>query len=231
MLSDMSNIVLEAQKISKVYITGKEKIEVLRELNLRIREGDMVGIFGPSGSGKTTLLNLLGAIDTPTEGKVLFEGKDLSSMKDEELSLIRREKIGFVFQFFNLLPEFNTVENVMLPLIMKGFDGKKAYSLACQILERVGMENRIHHRVEELSGGEAQRVAVARAIAKNPMIVLADEPTGNLDRKNAFSLMELFQKLNEETKSAFLVVSHNESLKGFFGRRLRLEEGRIKEID
>jgi lipoprotein-releasing system ATP-binding protein len=226
----MSEPLIQASGITKTFISGGTKLEVLKGIELDVFEGERIGIFGPSGSGKTTLLYILSFLDRPTSGNVKIEGQDLSSLDDQSLSRFRRDKIGFVFQFYNLLPEFTALENVMLPGLIKGLNKGEARKRAEKLLEEVGLQRRLSHRPDELSGGEQQRVAVARALMNNPKIIFADEPTGNLDRENTETLMELFLKLNREKKMTLLVVSHNLELIPYFTKVYRLIDGRL-EID
>ncbi|RKZ00184.1 MAG: lipoprotein-releasing system ATP-binding protein LolD [Candidatus Hydrothermota bacterium] len=222
--------ILVASMIYKHYQVGNERLEVLKGLSLKVYEGEMIGIFGPSGSGKSTLLHILGTLDRPTRGRVTLDGVDYNSMSDKELSAFRNKYIGFVFQFHHLLHEFTTLENVAIPLLIAGFDEEAAKMRALQLLKAVGLDKRAHHKPDELSGGERQRAAVARALANNPRIVLADEPTGNLDRINALALMNLFKHINRENGTTILVVTHNEELRRFFHRCFKLTDGILKPI-
>jgi len=223
-------IILEARHIRKAFRTGPQVLEVLKDVNLMIEKGETVGIFGPSGSGKSTLLHILGSLEPPTGGEVLLKGKSYLSMDDVALSELRNSAIGFVFQFHHLLPEFTALENVALPAIIGGKARKEAMEKAEELLTLVGLQERLKHRPDELSGGERQRVAVARALINGPEILLADEPTGNLDSKNALSLLELFRDLNENLGTTMLIVTHNEKIKELTARNYRLEDGRLFEI-
>lgn len=225
----MSEVVLSARGIKKSFRVPGGKLEILRGIDIELKRGERIGVFGPSGSGKTTLLYILGSLDLPDEGEVIIEGTRVGLLDDDSLSLLRRQKIGFVFQFFNLIPELTVLENVMLPLVLLGEDQKSAREKSIAILGELGLEDRVSHRPDELSGGEQQRVAIARAIVKNPSILLADEPTGNLDRENAIKIMELFNKLVGEMNLALIVVSHNTSLKDYFDRAFELKDGVLSD--
>ena len=225
----MNEPLLEAHGIKKVFTTGGIKLEVLRGIDLTVYYGERIGIFGPSGSGKTTLLYILSSLDRPTDGKVKVEGMDFSQMDDNELSKFRRNKMGFVFQFHNLLPEFTALENVMLSGLIMGLSQEDAKKKALELLEKVGLGGRVSHYPDELSGGEQQRVSVARALVNAPKILFADEPTGNLDRENTEMLMELFLRLNEENKMSLILVSHNLNLIPYFKRVFKLVDGILKD--
>jgi len=223
-------IILEAKHVRKVFRTGPQVLEVLKDVNLRIEKGQIAGIFGPSGSGKSTLLHILGSLEPPTDGEVRLLGKSYLTMDDKALSELRNRDIGFVFQFHHLLPEFTALENVALPAIIGGKPRKEAMEKAEELLVLVGLKERLKHRPDELSGGERQRVAVARALINGPKILLADEPTGNLDSKNALSLLELFRDLNENLGTTMLIVTHNEKYRELTHRNYRLEDGRLLDI-
>ena len=223
-------IILEAKHVRKVFRTGPQVLEVLKDVNLRIEKGQIAGIFGPSGSGKSTLLHILGSLEPPTDGEVRLLGKSYLTMDDKALSELRNRDIGFVFQFHHLLPEFTALENVALPAIIGGKPRKEAMEKAEELLVLVGLKERLKHRPDELSGGERQRVAVARALINGPKILLADEPTGNLDSKNALSLLELFRDLNENLGTTMLIVTHNEKIRELTQRDYRLEDGRLLDI-
>ncbi len=224
-------MVIEARNLSKTYRGGDGGIiRVLDGANLEVRRREMVAIVGASGSGKSTLLHLLGALDAPTSGYVVLDGEPLHGRADEELAAVRNRKIGFVFQFHHLLREFSALENVMMPMRIAGVDVKAARSRAEELLARVGLTGRMSHRPTELSGGEQQRTAVARALALDPVIVLADEPSGNLDHFNAERLHDLFVELVRELEVAMVVVTHNRSLSARADRVLLLEDGRLREI-
>jgi len=221
---------LEARELRKDYwLPGKGRIEVLRGLDLSLHEGEVVALLGKSGAGKSTLLHVLGTLDEPTAGQVFFEGEPLFERDEAELARFRNHTIGFVFQSHHLLPDFSALENTMMPLLVRREDRRRAERVAREILERVGLGHRLDHRPGELSGGEQQRVALARALATRPRILLADEPTGNLDPKTGKEIQDLLLELNRELGITALVVTHNESLARDFPRRLHMESGRIVE--
>ena len=201
------------------------EVPALRGLNIEIKRGEHVAVMGPSGSGKSTFLHLAGALDRPTRGRVLIEGRDPNKMSDEELSRLRNELIGFVFQTFNLIPRLTALENVMLPLAIKGVDGEERMRRAREALEMVGLAHRMNHRPMELSGGEQQRVAIARAIVTGPRIILADEPTGNLDSVSAAEVVDLLTRLNRELGVTLVVVTHNPETAAPAKRIVRMRDG------
>jgi lipoprotein-releasing system ATP-binding protein len=222
--------VLEAVDLAKTYRGGDGGlITVLDGVNLDIVRGEMVAIVGASGAGKSTLLHLLGALDRPTRGRVSIAGEQIEERSDEELSVLRNRRVGFVFQFHHLLREFSALENVMMPLRIAGWDTKRAQGRAEELLSRVGLAGRMSHRPSELSGGEQQRTAVARALAIDPAIVLADEPSGNLDHANSSRLHDLFVELSRDLEIAMVVVTHNRSLALRADRALLLEDGRLTD--
>ncbi len=216
--------------VHKIYQQGRNKITALAGLSLDIQKGEFAAVMGPSGSGKSTLLHLIGGLDRPTEGQVLVDGRIISQMADDEVTLFRRTRIGFVFQFFNLLPTLAAVENVMLPLILDGRSSAESNLRAKTLLERVGLEGRRDHLPEELSGGEMQRLAIARALAFNPPILLADEPTGNLDSKNGAAVLELLRQINTEQRCTVVMVTHNREAAGYGDRIVHLRDGVIEEV-
>jgi len=223
--------VLEAQALSKTYVGGDGgQIVVLDGVDLQISRGEMVAIIGSSGAGKSTLLHLLGALDRPTSGRVLIDGRALDGMDDDAVSSLRNRTVGFVFQFHHLLREFTALENVMMPLRIAGTDEVDAKRRASALLERVGLGGRVHHRPGALSGGEQQRTAVARALAADPAVLLADEPSGNLDHHNSERLHELFTELAHELELGMVVVTHNRSLAARADRVLQLEDGRLSHV-
>jgi lipoprotein-releasing system ATP-binding protein len=225
-------MVIEAHDLAKSYRGGDGGlIHVLDGVDLAVRRGEMVAIVGASGAGKSTLLHVLGALDRPTRGTVLLDGEPLHGRPDEELAKIRNRKIGFVFQFHHLLREFSALENVMMPLRIAGFDTRHARSRAEELLARVGLSGRMSHRPGELSGGEQQRTAVARALAIDPAVLLADEPSGNLDHTNSERLHELFSQLASDLEIAMVVVTHNRALASRADRALLLEDGRLRDTD
>jgi len=223
--------VLEAQALSKTYVGGDGgQIVVLDAVDLQIARGEMVAVIGSSGAGKSTLLHLLGALDRPTSGRVLIDGRALDGMDDDAVSTLRNRTVGFVFQFHHLLREFTALENVMMPLRIAGIDEAEAQRRALALLERVGLAGRVQHRPGALSGGEQQRTAVARALAADPAVLLADEPSGNLDHHNSERLHELFTELAHELELGMVVVTHNRSLAARADRVLQLEDGRLSHV-
>jgi len=223
--------VLEAQALSKTYVGGDGgQIVVLDAVDLQIARGEMVAIIGASGAGKSTLLHLLGALDRPTSGRILIDGRALDGMEDDAVSALRNRTVGFVFQFHHLLREFTALENVMMPLRIAGTDEAEAKRRAMALLERVGLGGRVQHRPGALSGGEQQRTAVARALAADPAVLLADEPSGNLDHHNSERLHELFTELAHELELGMVVVTHNRSLAARADRVLQLEDGRLTHV-
>ncbi len=220
-------LVIKIDGVTKLYQMGEEIIRALRGVALEIRRNEYLAIMGPSGSGKSTLMNMLGCLDTPTAGHYEFNGKDVSSMTDDELADIRNREIGFVFQTFNLLPRSDALHNVELPLIYAGVSRHERIERARQALENVGLGGRLHHRPNELSGGQRQRVAIARALVTRPSIILADEPTGNLDSKTGVEIMELFEHLYEQGNT-IIVVTHEEDIARHARRIVRLRDGLIE---
>jgi len=219
-------MLIRTENLTKVYNLGKTIVEALRGINLTIEQGEYVAIMGPSGSGKSTLMHLLGCLDTPTAGKYYFEEKEISSLNDVELASLRNKKIGFVFQTFNLLPRLSAAQNVELPLVYGGANSKLRREKAKAMLERVGLSERMNHRPNELSGGEMQRVAVARALVNEPSIILADEPTGNLDSKTGTEIMKLFDILATEGNTIVL-VTHDQNVANHAKRAIRVVDGRV----
>ncbi|RDH44349.1 lipoprotein-releasing ABC transporter ATP-binding protein LolD [Zooshikella ganghwensis] len=220
--------VLVCQQLVKRYQEGPAEVEVLKRVNLQLSAGERIAIVGSSGSGKTTLLNLLGGLDTPTEGEVLLDGQQISAMAENERGQLRNSKLGFVYQFHHLLPEFTALENVAMPLLMRPqVKIKTVKEQATELLTRVGLSHRLEHKPGELSGGERQRVAIARALVTKPCCVLLDEPTGNLDQHTAHTIHELMQELSQTTKTAFLVVTHDLALANQMDRVLKLVEGEL----
>ncbi len=219
---------MDLQEVTKVYDQGRRCVQALRGVNLRIMPGEFVSIMGPSGSGKSTLLHLLGTLDTPTTGRVLFHGKDLKSLTDRERSLLRRSRIGFIFQFFNLLPTLTAVENVCLPLLLAGENRAVARKKAEAHLERVGLLDRADHFPEEMSGGEMQRVAVARALVTDPEAILCDEPTGNLDSMSSKAILSLLRGLPEAGRRAVVLVTHDATAAAYGTRLVRIRDGLVE---
>ena len=220
-------LVIEIEGVTKLYQMGEETIHALRGVALTIRRNEYLAIMGPSGSGKSTLMNMLGCLDTPTAGRYEFSGKNVAMMVDDELADIRNREIGFVFQTFNLLPRSDALHNVELPLIYAGLGKHERIERACQALEDVGLGDRMHHRPNELSGGQRQRVAIARALVTRPSIILADEPTGNLDSKTGVEIMALFEQLYEKGNT-IIVVTHEEDIARHARRIVRLRDGLIE---
>ena len=222
----MPKTVVELIDICKTYDTGAAAFEALHKINLVIEEGEFLAIIGPSGSGKSTLMHILGCLDTPTSGKMLLEGKDISRMSANELSTVRNKRIGFVFQTFNLLPRFNILQNVELPMVYGGVSPFERKKRAMDILKMVGLDDRWNHLPQELSGGQRQRAAIARALIMNPAMVFADEPTGNLDTKTGAQIMELFKELNKAGHTIIL-VTHDKDIAAQTKRQIEIRDGRI----
>ncbi len=222
-----NNNLIQLEDLKKVYTVGETKVNALRGVTYTIREGDLVAIMGPSGSGKSTLMNIIGCLDRPTEGKYLLEGQEVSTLDKNMLARIRNKKIGFVFQTFNLLARTTALENTELPLLYSDTPGKKAKEMAYQALAEVGLKGRELHMTNQLSGGEQQRVAIARSLINNPPLVLADEPTGNLDTKTGNEIMDIFQKLNREKKITIILVTHDPEVAEYAQRRIYLRDGQI----
>jgi len=220
--------IIELKNLTKVYKNGVE-FRALDDANLIIKKGEFVAIVGPSGSGKSTLMHLIGLLDTPSSGTLLIDGNDVTKMSDKERSGMRNRMLGFVFQYHHLLPDFTALENVMMPLLIAGKSKDEAKDIAEKLLKEVGLEDRMDHRPGELSGGQNQRVAVARALSCSPAIVLGDEPTGNLDTKAGDLIYELLRKLNKEYNQTFIVVTHNEDLAGKADRIIRIVDGKITD--
>ena len=219
---------LEVINLCKSFQSAESVLHVLTGINLTIRSGEMVAIVGVSGAGKSTLLHILGGLDRPSSGKILFEGDDLLARNEESLAQFRNEKIGFIFQFHHLLPEFTALENVMMPGLIHRGKMKEIERNARELLHRVGLSGRISHKPGKLSGGEQQRVAVARALVLNPQLVLADEPTGNLDTQSSDSLFVLLKEINRQRGITFVMVTHNEKLAGQMDRVVKIADGRIE---
>lgn len=225
----MSDSVIHLEEIKKSYIMGKQELQVLKGITLDIQRNEYVALMGPSGSGKSTLMNILGCLDSPTAGKYILNGHDVSTMLDNDLADIRNKEIGFVFQQFNLLPRLTALENVALPLVYAGINKKTRTEMAQEVLRKVDLMDRSHHKPNELSGGQCQRVAIARALVNNPSIILADEPTGNLDTKTSYEIMNIFAKIHDEGNTVVL-VTHEEDISNYAKRVIRLRDG-ILESD
>lgn len=223
----MSKIIIETHHLARRYEMGSEVIHALKDISITIRKGEYVAFMGPSGSGKSTLMNIIGCLDTPNEGSYILNGTEVSDMSDNELAEIRNKEIGFVFQTFNLLPRSTALENVALPLIYAGVGKKERIERAMEALKNVGLENRAKHRPNELSGGQRQRVAIARALVNNPSIILADEPTGNLDTKTSHEIMALFDALHQKGNT-IIMVTHEEDIARHAHRIIRLRDGLIE---
>ncbi len=221
--------IIRLENIEKAYFMGNQAVPVLKGISLNIAPNEYVALMGPSGSGKSTLMNILGCLDSPTGGKYILNGKDVSKMHDDDLAEVRNAEIGFVFQQFNLLPRLSALENVALPLIYAGVSKKDRLERAMEALKKVGLEDRTHHKSNELSGGQIQRVAIARALVNNPSLLLADEPTGNLDSKTSIEVMEIFGKI-QEAGNTVVLVTHEEDIASYAHRVIRLKDG-ILESD
>lgn len=224
----MNNTVIEMSQIRKSFFVGKEnEFEALHGIDMSVKKGEFVAIVGESGSGKSTLMNIIGVLDRPNSGTYLLDGEDVSTANDKELSLIRNKKIGFVFQTFNLIGRQNALKNVELPMLYAGTDRKERIEKSKQLLELVGMADRMYHKPSELSGGQKQRVAIARAMANDASIILADEPTGALDSKTSRSIMDIFHTLNKEREKTVVLITHNGDLAAECDRILTLKDGRF----
>ncbi|MET0242532.1 MAG: ABC transporter ATP-binding protein [Flavitalea sp.] len=219
--------IIHLEQIRKSYFMAKQEIPILKGIDLDIHKGDYVALMGPSGSGKSTLMNILGCLDTPTGGTYILNGHDASKMVDDSLADIRNREIGFVFQQFNLLPRLTAAENVALPLVYAGIPKKQRTEMAMNVIQKVGLESRSHHKPNELSGGQCQRVAIARALVNNPSLILADEPTGNLDSKTSVEIMEIFNAIHAGGNTVVL-VTHEEDIANYAKRVVRLRDGVIE---
>lgn len=220
------DVLLELKELYKIYIMGSVEVQALRGIDLTIEKGEFISIMGTSGSGKSTLMNIIGCLDRPTKGNYFLEGIDIKEKSEDELSFIRNQKIGFVFQSFNLIARTSAVKNVELPMIYAKMHANDRHYRAKQLLEKVGLGDRIHHMPNELSGGQRQRVAIARALANEPPIMLADEPTGNLDSKSSIEIMEIFRNLNEEGKTV-IIVTHERDIAEYTDRIVTFKDGQI----
>ncbi len=226
MADDNGSNIIQVRGLTKIYMNGVEVL-ALDNVDLDIKKGEFLSIIGPSGSGKSTLLHMIGILDTPTSGSITIDGKVVTEMSDKERSKVRNEVLGFIFQYHHLMPDFNALENVMMPLLIGGMAKKEAKKQAFSLLEEVGLGDRMEHRPNQLSGGQAQRVAIARALANNPGIVIGDEPTGNLDTKASDMIYDLLRKLNRDRGQTFILVTHDEEMAGKTDRIIRIVDGRI----
>jgi len=220
--------ILEAQNVDKSFKTPRDEIHVLKGMDLRVRSGEILGIVGASGVGKSTLLHILGGLDHPNSGRILFRNVDIFSKGNSFLEKFRNKHVGFVFQMFNLLGDFTALENAMFPALIQGAEKRKARERAVELLKRIGLENRLHHKPGELSGGETQRVALARALVNRPDLVLADEPTGNLDSHASHALIELIRELNRDYNQTFVIVTHSPKVASSMDRVMELREGKVR---
>jgi lipoprotein-releasing system ATP-binding protein len=225
----MSNCLLEVRDLRKSFQTDVSRIDVLNGINLSVMQGDTIALVGASGAGKSTLLHIIGTLDRPTSGNVYFRGDDVFTLNEGALATFRNRSIGFVFQFHHLLPEFTALENVMMPALISGIAREEARKSAVIFLEDVGLAHRLHHKPGELSGGEQQRVAIARALVLSPALLLADEPTGNLDRKTSEEVHELLAGIQQKTGLTLIIVTHNERLAARMGKTINMVDGRIQE--
>jgi putative ABC transport system ATP-binding protein len=223
--------IIKLENVHKIYKLGKTEVHALRGISIEIEKSEFVGIIGPSGSGKTTLLNIIGCIDVPTQGQVFIDGINTNYLDDNKLTLLRRKHIGFIFQTFNLIPVLTAFENVELPLILQGYDKATRYKIVNEMLENVGIAEYAFHKPDELSGGERQRVAIARALITKPSIILADEPTANLDIKTGSMIIEIMKKMNETLKTTFIISTHDPRLLDYINKKVFLEDGIISKIE
>lgn len=222
-----NEVIVEMDRVTKIYQEGKVEVKAVKELSIKLHRGDFTVLYGPSGSGKTTILNLIGALDVPTDGRVLIDNNNLSGLSRTQLSHLRRDRIGFVFQAYNLVPVLTAFENAEFVLALQGVEKKERYSRTMKVLEEVGIADLANRRPDELSGGQQQRVAIARAIAPEPVIILADEPTANVDSVNAAGLLNLMERLNREKNITFLFSTHDERVINRARRLIRLKDGEV----
>ncbi len=226
----MSNLLLDCRDISKSYQDGKNEVKVLESLDLQLSSHELLAITGSSGSGKSTLLHILGTLDKPSQGTVLFNGKDINQLSNSKQAKFRNQELGFIYQFHHLLGEFSALENVMMPLMIAGVSGHKAKMQALEMIESVGLRDRALHNPSQLSGGERQRIAIARALVNRPALVLADEPTGNLDSVNAEGIFDLLKSLRDKQGTSFVVVTHDEHLANRLDRVVNLSSGKLNQF-
>lgn len=222
------NNIIEVRGVYKNFIVGENSVEILKNINIDIKQGEFVSIMGPSGSGKSTLLYLMGGLDKPTKGSIKVNGKDLAVMKDQEESIVRRRDIGFVFQFYNLIPNLTVEENILLPILLDGKKAKDYADVLEKILDQVGLSTRRNHTPKELSGGQQQRVAIARALINQPSLILADEPIGNLDSKTGIEIMKLLQKINQQDGKTIVQVTHSKESSEYGNRLIMLKDGEVQ---
>lgn len=223
------NPIIELQDVWKIYRMGNVEVPALRGLSVKISPGEFVAIMGPSGSGKSTAMNMVGCLDLPTRGSVILDGRDISKLHESDLAQIRGRRIGFVFQTFNLMPGLTAIENVTLPMIFQSIPGYEREKKARKLLEQVGLGHRLNHRPNKMSGGEQQRVAMARALSNNPEVILADEPTGNLDSKTGIEVMKMLSELHEKESKTIVMVTHDSNIAGYAERIIHLKDGRAIE--
>ena len=223
----MANKVIELRNLVKTYIVGDSQVQALRGVSYTVEEGDFLAIMGASGSGKSTLMNILGCLDKPTSGEYILQGENVSGFDKNKLAEIRNKRIGFVFQTFNLLSRTTAIENVELPLLYSNVHSKERHEMALQALDSVGLKKRAHHKTNQLSGGEQQRIAIARALLNNPALILADEPTGNLDTKTSYEIMDIFTKLNVEKGITMVMVTHEPDIACYARKRIYIRDGQI----
>ena len=223
----MNETLITLERVSKVYQVGEENFTALNDVSLKVEKGAFMSFVGPSGSGKTTLLNLIGGLDRPTTGKVFFKVASLESMSREQLAAYRRENIGFIFQTYNLLPVYSVYENILFPLLLNGLKESHVRERVENMVAKVGLMDQIKKKPAQLSGGQCQRVAIARALVKDPLLILADEPTANLDSENSHQILRLIQELNHEYKAAVIFSTHDEKVTRYIRREVRLEDGRV----
>ena len=219
--------IIKLQDVWKIYTLGNVKVQALRGLDLEIQRGEFVSIMGPSGSGKSTAVNMVGSLDIPTKGTVYLEGRDISTFAESDLAQLRGKKIGFIFQQFNLIPTLTALQNITLPMMFQGWNEEKRKQRATELLEKVDLKDRLDHKPNELSGGQQQRVAIARALANDPEVILADEPTGNLDSKTGLSVMSFLKELNRKDGKTIIMVTHDNNVARFADRSTYLKDGRI----